>query len=321
MPAITETAPGKIILLGEHSVVYGRPAIAVPVEQVKARSIVIPNPLAKPGSIQIYAPDINLDCDLMDLPDEHPLRLIVALVKEAVGVARIPACNIRLSSDIPLASGMGSGAAVTVSLIRAISSFIGQPLPDDTVNQLTFEVEKLFHGTPSGIDNTVITYGMPIYYQMGQPVELLEISARVPIIIGDTGINSPTSIAVGDLRRSWQEDSPTYEGIFDLVGELVKQGRSHLESGNLPQLGHLMSENHAYLQQMGVSSEELDHLVYLALEAGALGAKLSGGGRGGNMIALVDEDKIEIIADTLRSGGASNVIVTWLQDKRTSGTL
>lgn len=320
MPVITETAPGKIILLGEHSVVYGRPAIAVPVEQVKARSSVIPNPRAEPGSIRIYAPDINLDCDLKELPDEHPLRFIVSLVLKTAGVSRIPACTIRVSSDIPLASGMGSGAAVTVSLIRAISGFIGHLFTDDTVNQLTFEVEKLFHGTPSGIDNTVITYSMPIYFQVGQPIELLEIQERVPILIGDTGVHSPTSIAVGDLRRAWQTDSLTYERIFDEVGNLVKLAKSHLESGDLHQLGHLMSENHAFLQHMGVSSKELDQLVRCALEAGALGAKLSGGGRGGNMIALVEEGTINTVADKLRSGGASNVIITWLFGKKQPGT-
>lgn len=319
MPAITKSAPGKIILLGEHSVVYGRPAIAVPVEQVRARTIVIPEPRAKSGSIRVDAPDINLNCDLLDLPDDHPLRFVVSLVSKTSGVHRIPACTIRITSSIPLASGMGSGAAVTVSLIRAISGFIGYPITDDAVNELTFEVEKLFHGTPSGIDNTVITYARPIYYQMGLAIELLEIRESTPIIIGDTGISSPTAIAVGDLRQAWQSDSIPYERLFDQVGELVKQARSYLEDGDFRRLGYVMSENHAHLQQMGVSSGELDHLVNAAMKAGALGAKLSGGGRGGNMIALVSEDTIDSVAERLRSEGAANVIVTWLHENQTPG--
>jgi mevalonate kinase len=310
MPAITATAPGKIILFGEHAVVYGKPAIAAPVNQVRARAVISAAPLRKQGEIQVQAPDMGLAARLEELPDDHPLLKAIKLTIEAVGISRAPACTIRLSSTIPIAAGLGSGAAITVALGRAFSAFLGKPLPDETISQLAYEVDKLHHGTPSGIDNTTITFGYPVYFERDRKIEILQVPVPFTITIADTGIQSPTSQAVGELRQAWQADPRRYEAIFEAVGAITHEARHWIESGTPAHLGKLMDENHALLSQMGVSSLELDDLVDAARQAGALGAKLSGGGRGGNMIALVEPDQAHQVSQALRSRGAVRTITT-----------
>jgi len=308
MPAFSATAPGKIILFGEHAVVYGRPAIAVPVDKVRARATVIPEPRAASGSVRIQAVDIGLDQLISELPADNPLAAAVHAVFRAVGIQRSPAFTLRISSTIPQAAGMGSGAAVSVAAIRAVAAFLGRLLTDEQVSDLAYEVEKLYHGTPSGIDNTVITHNMPIYYVRSQPIQLLQVRQSFWLVIGDTGIKSPTSIAVGELRQAWQASPLIYEPLFDRVGEITQLARRSIENGESRDLGPLMDENHTLLQQMGVSSPELDRLCQVARQAGALGAKLSGGGRGGNMIAVAAEENAPQVAQALRAESAVRTI-------------
>jgi mevalonate kinase len=310
MPAFTATAPGKIILFGEHAVVYGRPAIAMPVSQVRARAVVSADPLAPSGKVRVLAPDIGLEADLVDLPDSQPLRRALDLTLAELGLSRSPACTVRVSSTIPPAAGLGSGAAVSVAVIRAFAAFLGRQLPDERVSAVAFEVEKLHHGTPSGVDNTVVTYARPVYFVRGQPIETLQVPAVLHFVIGDTGVSSPTAIAVGDVRKAWQADPSQYERLFEAVGELVQQARAAIETGRSQRLGALMDENQSLLAEMGVSSPELERLSAAARAAGALGAKLSGGGRGGNMIALVAAEQSQPVADALRSAGATRTIET-----------
>lgn len=310
MPAFSASAPGKSILFGEHAVVYGKPAIAVPVRQVQAKVIVTPKPKSQPGNIHIQAPAIGLDTDLLDLAPNHPLAVAIDLVLSHLKLSYAPGCNLRITSTIPLAAGMGSGAAVSVALIRAFSAYLGKPFPPEQVSALAYEVEKLYHGTPSGIDNTVVTYTKPIYFQRGQPIEILHLPASLTLVIGDTGIISPTAKAVGDVRQAWLADPGYYEGLFDEIGAIVQQARSALESGQLEKCGTLMDSNHALLCELDVSSPELNRLVETARKAGALGAKLSGGGRGGNMIALATAGEAVQISDQLLEVGAHRTIIT-----------
>lgn len=313
MPAFRSTAPGKIILFGEHAVVYGRPAIAAPVSQVQAQVTVAAAPRQPAGEILIQAPDVGLRARLADLPTDHPLRRAVEETQRALGVARLPACTLHIASTIPVASGLGSGAAVSVALVRALAAFLGHSLPDEQVSALAFEVEKLHHGTPSGVDNTVITYACPVYFVRGQPIERLRLAAPFTLAIGDTGIASPTALAVGDLRRAWQVDPARYEPLFDAAGEIARAARRALEAGTPEACGPLMDENHRLLQGMGVSCPELDILVSAARAAGALGAKLSGGGRGGNMIALAPAALTPAIIAALLAAGARRAFATLVQ--------
>ena len=248
MPAAT--APGKIILFGEHAVVYGRPAIAAPVSQVQARAVVSAEPRRPSGEVHLQAPDIGLEADLADLPDEHPLALAVQWLLAGTGLERAPACTLRITSTIPVAAGMGSGAAVSVAMIRALFGFLGRPLPDERVSALAYEVEKLHHGTPSGIDNTVITYAMPVYFVRGQPMQTLRLPAPFTLVIGDTGIASPTA---GGGRRC----APRLAGRPSALRGAVRRCRTRWRSvrarpskpGSPEALGPLMDENHDLLRR------------------------------------------------------------------------
>jgi mevalonate kinase len=310
MPAFSATAPGKVILFGEHAVVYGRPAIAVPVSKVKARAVVMAEPRNPAGMVRILAPDIGLETTLASLPEDHPFAVVIHKAAAALGIDRFPACSIQISSTIPIAGGMGSGAAVSAAVLRALSASIGHPLSDGQVSELVYEAEKVYHGTPSGIDNVVITYSRPIYYMKDKPVEILPVKKPFSLVIGDTGLKSPTSVAVGEVRQAWQANPERYEQLFDAVAGVAIAGRKAIRSGKVETLGPLMDGNQRLLQQMGVSSPQLDALIDAAKSAGALGAKLTGAGRGGSMIALVESGSSNDITNALFLAGAAGVIVT-----------
>jgi len=307
MPAFTATSPGKIILFGEHAVVYGEPAIAVPISSVQTRAIVNAVIGGSSGEIQIDAPDISLSAAVMELDPNHPLRAAVVAVVGNKDPGEIPACKIQISSTIPAASGLGSGAAVSTALIRAFSAFLGQRLTDEQVSHLTFEVEKIHHGTPSGIDNTVIAHQKPIYYLKGEPFQFLSIGTPFSILIAGSGIPGQTKEAVQQVRQNWINDPDRYDSLFKSIGEISKMAKELIDTGSLADLGPLMDENHILLQELGVSTPELDLLVDTARKAGALGAKLSGGGLGGNIIALVDEG-IDQITKALTKSGAIYIL-------------
>ncbi len=331
-------AAGKVILFGEHAVVYGRPALAVPVTQVWAEAAVEPAP---PGTgLTIYAADLDEEIALRTAPADHPLAAAVRLALAQVrgqestglqlpvsGFQPEPDWRVTIRSTIPVASGLGSGAAVSAAIIRAImaaqqrigKSMNGEdtirnmqyyPIPPAVLSALVYEIERLHHGTPSGIDNTVIAYEQPVYFVRGRPPEPFAIGRPFRLVIGDTGIRSPTRIAVGDVRAGWAAEPVRFEALFDAVAKVVEAARVAIAAGEPEQLGPLMDENHVLLRQIGVSCAELDTLVAVARSAGALGAKLSGAGRGGNMIALVTAETAATVAEALRSAGATQVIVT-----------
>ena len=312
MPAISSTAPGKVILFGEHAVVYGQPAIAVPVTAIEAKAIINPLITEASGKIHIDAPGIGMDKDLDDLPKDDPLATAVRNVLKELNVTDPPAFKLRITSTIPVASGLGSSAAVTIAIIRAVSEFLGKSLKDDRVCALAFELERLHHGTPSGIDNTVITYSRPVYFVKGKPPESFPINQSFPLIIVDTGKQSRTRDVVQDVRARWEKDKDRIEKIFKAIGDTAEMARDVIATGlgDARVVGGFMDHNHRLLQDLNVSSPELDRLVDVAREAGAFGAKLSGAGRGGNMIAVVEEKRRFEIEDALYAAGAVNIIAT-----------
>ena len=310
MPAISRKAPGKIILCGEHAVVYGAPAIALPVFQVYTRTGVMARPTAPQSEVRIIAPSVEVDSSLSTLTPEDPLRAAVELVMKELGIQSMPACEIRISSTVPVAAGLGSSASVTISLTRALSDFLGHPLEDEAVNRIAYEVEKIHHGTPSGIDNTVITYQVPVLFQKSSGLRRLNIAHDMTLVIADSGLQSSTADAVAGVRQRWTANPDEYEESFKRIGEISTRVAEILEKDALTSYGYLLSENHQILCQMGVSSLWLDELVTAALKAGAFGAKLSGGGIGGNIIALVTPDSAEAIAGELMAKGAVQTIIT-----------
>jgi mevalonate kinase len=304
------SASGKIILLGEHAVVYGKPAIAVPLSALRANAEIIPS--VPNSGLKITAVDLGnreFVVDAHSAQSQDPLVVAAWMLLSDLNCPP-PDAHVILHSDIPLASGMGSGAAVTTALFRALGYLVGKPLPDARMNDLVYEIEKIYHGTPSGIDNTVIVFEQPIYFVRGNPIEHLIITQPLTLLVANTGIAASTKIAVGDVRTLYETNRSSTAKVLDTIADLVVTGRTALEQGDHHTLGKVMSENHKLLQQLTVSSPLLDKLVTVARNAGAFGAKLSGGGRGGNMIALVSEDRASFIKAQLLEAGAVKVYQT-----------
>lgn len=303
------TAPAKIILFGEHAVVFDQPAIAVPVSSLRAYATAEPGPTGEGLRILASGLDARLPPNVASDVLDNALTYAAQLVLRKLGIAP-PDLLIRVDSQIPMASGLGSGAAVSAAIIRALCLALGATLTDDQLNALVYEVEKMHHGTPSGIDNTVIVYESPVFYRRGQAVERLSIGKPFRLLIGDTGHGALTRIAVGDVVRLVETEPERYRPVIEAIGQIVASARAAIEQGNIDVLGPLMRQNHAHLQTLTVSSHELDSLVNAAIAAGAIGAKLSGGGRGGNMIALVTEASADRVRHALLDSGAAQVFET-----------
>ncbi len=303
--SIRAAACGKVILFGEHAVVYHRPAIAVPVTQVRAVATIEPGDAGLVVRSQTTGEVVTVE----EAPSTQPLAAIVQLTLRELQLARAN-LTISIDSSIPLASGLGSGAAVSAAIVRALAKWAGATLSEATINALVYEVEKLHHGTPSGVDNTVIVYQKPVYFVRGEPLETFGVAQPFAVAIGNTGLASPTKVTVGDVRQGWEADRARYETWFDQIGEIVRQARVAIEAGEIDRLGPLMNENQAVLEQLAVSSAELERLILAARRAGAAGAKLVGGGRGGNMIALVNADNEATVVAALRDAGAVSVLVS-----------
>jgi mevalonate kinase len=314
------SACGKIILFGEHAVVYGRPALAVPLSQMRARAHVASR---APRGVLLRARDVGREFELHETAHADALATIVRLTMQALHTSAD--LEIEVESDIPVASGFGSGAAISTAIVRALAAHFGKTLTPAQISALVYETEKMYHGTPSGIDNTVIAYEQAIRFVRRAPPQENEIApfaiARpFTLVIADTGIPSPTKITVGDVRRGWEYDSAAYEKIFDEIGALVEQAQTALARGENERLGELMTHNQRALETLGVSSREIENLIDAGMRAGAGGGKLSGGGRGGNVIFYVAARDTEKIKRALLGAGAARVIVTEVgQDPPSAG--
>jgi mevalonate kinase len=306
------SAAGKVILLGEHAVVYGRPAVAVPVSGVRATVEVTRQALG--NGIVIEAQDLGRvyrleESDMADAA--HALQATVRHTLQYLGLASTQqALRIRVCSEIPIARGMGSGTAVATALVRALTQHYGQHLTARAVSDLVFQTEILLHGTPSGVDNTVVAFEKPVYFVKGTRADVFWVGKPFTLLIADTGIPSQTRDAVAAVRRGWQAEPVRNEMLFDEIAALVDDARQAMACGDLETLGQAMNANQRRLQRLGVSSPELERLVAAALGAGAGGAKLSGGGMGGCMIALVDEQTLDRVAMALQAAGAQRVLTT-----------
>ncbi len=316
MPAISATAPGKVILFGEHAVVYGRPAIAVPVNEVGVKAYILALPALAPDNIKINAPGIQLKTELSQLSSEHPFTILFATIKKELKLTHYPAFQIKISSNIPVAAGMGSGAAVSVAIIRAITTFLGISVSPSVISKIAFEVEKVYHGNPSGIDNTVIAFQQPIYYLRSTPLIPLRPKESFNLLVADSGIPASTHKAVSFVQERWNEKKDQYNSFFDSIGEITNQARRWIEDSPVNNIGPLMTQNHQILKKIGVSNSILDNMVETALNAGALGAKLCGAGTGGNMVALVSPSTIEPVIESLAAIGISKIYRTKVEAYR-----
>ena len=280
------TAPGKIILFGEHAVVYGKPAIAIPVSGMRASAW---SETSEEG-LTINAIDLGKQFNLKNKNNQFSVLAQSLLAKNNQNE---PNLTINLSSKLPQGSGMGSSAATSTAVCRALSGYLGINLAENEVSELVFEAEKIVHGTPSGIDNTVVAYEMPVYFIKGEKPTTFEPGKEFLLVIGDTGIEASTKETVSNVRKSWEKEPGLMNGYFDEIEIATNNGKMAIEKGDSKLVGEIMDENHDLLNSIGVGHDELEKLIDIAKDAGALGSKLTGGGGGGNMVALAEDKKAQ----------------------------
>lgn len=317
MPATISTAPGKTILFGEHAVVYGHPAIAVPVHERQAKVKIFPLIGSQSGQIQFIAPQIQLEQNYNEMDKHHPFRIALEQVKNFLDISHYPACKIHLSSTIPISSGLGSSAAISVALIDALFGFVGYQASASLLSELAYKVEIEFHGTPSGIDNTVIAYRKPVFFQKDKDIEFINLEGDFSIIIADSGISGNTKVAVAGVRERWLKNTNLFDDYFQKIGEIASLAKIALENGEQENLGHLMKSNQELLRKIGVSHPSLENLIDISLKHGGLGAKLCGGGLGGNIIILSDKERVENLSELLLGNGATQTIIMTLGKENT----
>ena len=296
------SACGKVILLGEHAVVYGRSALAAPIPlAVEARVVD-----AKEG-VQLLIPRWGVE-QRVPPTDEHPAGVagILALLLKQLALAE-RAMAIEVFPNVPRAMGLGGSSALAVSVIRALDSHFQLGLSNDEVNTYALACEQSAHGAASGVDNTLATYGTTMLYRAAQgdePARFDELSlARpLPLAIGLSGKESLTAKSVARVAAAWQRNRPRYEGIFDQIDALALAAADAARDGELAELGELMNLCHGYLNALQVSTRELEELIDIARRHGAVGAKLTGGGGGGSMVALCP-DGAEPVATAMRDAG------------------
>lgn len=299
IPETRGAGHGKVILLGEHAVVYGSHAIAAPVKltiqaQIKEHD----------AGVHLAIPRWGVEQTLsLDGKKENSLSASLGLILDRLGLKN-RAMAIEVWPHVPRAMGLGASAALAVGVIRALSQRYSLNLSDNDVNGIAFEVEKLAHGTPSGIDNTLATYGQFMLFKKGHPPVMQEVFAPkpIPIVIGLSGTESLTATMVAKVRSNWTNNRFLYERIFAEIDGLTLEGVKAIENSNLAQLGELMNICQGLLNALGVSSWELEELIQLARDNGAVGAKLTGGGGGGSMVAICP-DSSERVAAAMRKAG------------------
>jgi hydroxymethylglutaryl-CoA reductase len=290
---------GKVILLGEHAVVYGRHAIAAPIP-LTIKALVEDCD----EGIHLMIPRWGVEYRLASNPSERrSFERPAGVVLDQLGLSG-RSMRIEVFPEVPRSMGLGGSAAMAVAIVRALDKHFKLGLSDEQVNSLAFESEKVAHGSPSGLDNTLACYGRALVFRPGDPplVEPLNIREPIPAVIGMTGYEGLTAKTVGRVREAWQQDKKLYERIFDQIDALTLRGVQAIQDNDLPTLGELMNICQGMLNALQVSTPELEKLVDIARENGALGAKLTGGGGGGSIIAICDGDT-EPIVSAIRAAG------------------
>lgn len=296
---------GKAILFNEHFVVYGVPAIVSAIGNYTVAKVESKDtPGWKINDQRRATPNYKEDKtdQQKDSINYMIKRLGLDLSKQGI--------EITLNGNLYAASGIGASAASCVSIARALSKHFNLNLSDEEINEVGYEGEKGYHGTPSGIDNTASTYGGLLWFQKGEEkvIDMIDIQNPIGIVMGNTGKVADTTKAVEGVRQRKEKNPEKYQQIFNRAENIAYLAKDALQDEDYRELGKLMDENHRLLQQIEVSSRELDFLVKLARNQGAIGAKLTGGGLGGNMIALTPKKEIqERVATAIEKEGFQTV--------------
>jgi len=291
---------GKVILFGEHAVVYGSHAIAAPIPLAMQAKVTDSDKEGVLLVISRWGVEERLRRNV-----EHKYSIFKSL-EMILDHLKLHNRNIQIEifPYVPRAMGLGGSASLAVAIIRALSAHFDLKLTDQEVWQLSLDSEKIVHGTPSGIDNTLATYGRFLLYRKGNPpfMQDMEVSKPIRIVIGMTWIESLTAKMVSRVRAAWERNKRVHNHIFKEIDMITMQAVQAIRDYDLEKLGELMNINQGLLNALQVSCRELEELVDIARSNGALGAKLTGGGGGGAMIALCP-DNAEKVAVAIRAAG------------------
>lgn len=271
------------MLFGEHAVVYGARAVALPLD-VQCRASVVRAP---EGGVRLRIAAWQIDARLSDEPEvggvHHSLHILLA----KMSLLRQSMC-LTVEPGVPRGMGLGSSAALAVAVVRALSAAFGLNLSDEAVIELAFEAEKVAHATPSGVDNALAARRVPLVFRRGEPPHMtpLHLACPLELVIGLSDGHSSTATMVRRVRAAREQHPALYDDLFARIDSLSQQGQAALESGDLQHLGKLMNINHGLLHALDLSTSAVEDVVLTARAAGALGAKLTGGGGGGAAVAL-----------------------------------
>ena len=294
------SAPGKVILFGEHAVVYGEPAISLAVD--------------KRISCEIEGCEGVTTVNGYEIDEVHQGYIMKSIEKTRCSNP----LKIKTSSGIPSGAGMGSSAAVTVASLGSLNKLYGE-IDHEKIAKTAFEIEYEIQGSASPIDTSTSTHGSGIMISKQKSDDFLwEISRNdkkwnihhmdipdIPMVIGDTGVHAPTGPLVEKVGRFY-DMSNFAKQIISEIGELVLDGMSALRDEDLEKVGYLMNKNHQLLSILGVNHPKLDALVQ-ASQRHSYGAKLTGAGGGGSMVALTEEP--EVVAELIRKRGGEPYIL------------
>ncbi|MDM5157259.1 mevalonate kinase [Bacillus sp. DX1.1] len=295
-------AHSKLILVGEHAVVYGKPAIAIPF------------PLGVTSTIEEKAGEIMIACGHYVGPiNRMPVRMqgIAACIRATLNDLKKPLNGllIRLHSSIPIGRGLGSSAAIAIAIVKSLFSFYGQKVSQKELMALVEIAEIYAHGNPSGIDMAAASSELPIWFKNGKEIIPLNVGSPLSIVVADSGRIGNTHTAVKKVREKFLLEPEKMQRSLERIERITLEANGALADGNSYLLGRLLNLNHAELITLGVSDDGLNRLVEAARSAGGLGAKLTGSGLGGCVITLAPNlEHAKVIADVLMKAGANK---TW----------
>lgn len=301
------TSHAKIILIGEHSVVYGQPAIALPLPDVNLKVSI--RLLSNGSRRMIHSRYFNGPLEQLPPKMAGIQKLITALIDRLHGQA--DSWDLTIDSQLPAERGMGSSAASAIAIVRAFFDLYEQSLDRDLLLKLADIEEQITHRSPSGLDAATCSSNQPIWFIKGHAGTPFDMHLTATMVIADTGKTGATKEAIMAVRQLLKQQPAEAHSHIQHLGLLTKQAQANLRLNQPANLGHILSQSQKDLQALNVSDQSLDHLIEVALNNGALGAKLTGGGRGGCMFAIAENNtKARQLAKTLEKSGAHQ---TWLQ--------
>jgi mevalonate kinase len=308
---VVASAPAKVILFGEHFVVYGEPAIVLAIDRRAYATV----DFTDDKDLHVKSTNLNLKGFFKDgifkaeqgdareaRSRFEPVRL--AVEKVLAKSNQNPGINVEINSTVPVGAGLGSSAAVVAAVTAAVGALLKVEMSKEDVFRITLEAEKSVHGNPSGVDPAIATFGGSILFQTDTGFKPLEAKSQIPLVIGDTGVERFTRVQVEKVRNMSDNYPQIMEQMRKAAREIALRGINALKENDLESLGDLMNINQALLYGIGVSDESLEWLINAAKKAGALGAKLTGAGGGGCMIALAKEERLDDVQEAImRAGG------------------